>query len=205
MLRSPGPVLDVLVSVHHQPGPRLLQRQSARLLQSGGPSGKRRSGRRRFHSFRTGDQCGRCAKTPRIQANSTSQIISATGAKHAPTISQAPTILKAILRTDVNGTSTSVILTAVPGGNGGGTLDPTFVGVAVAAAGSSVPYFKVGRNSSIVRHSANCSNLQAYVDSRGAEQTAAQPVCPCRGLPDHHQFAGDTISFGRYIVQCRVR
>ncbi len=51
MLRAPAAILNVLVPIHHQPGPRLLQRESAKLFQSRGPSGKRRSGRRRFHSL----------------------------------------------------------------------------------------------------------------------------------------------------------
>jgi len=52
--------------------------------------------------------------------------------------------------TDENGTLTSVIATFVPGNAGGDVVKTLLLG---DAAGSSVPYFSIGRYSSIVRQS----------------------------------------------------
>ncbi len=73
----------------------------------------------------------------------------ATDAKQTPTISQAPKILKAIFKTESNGMSTSVIVTAVPL-KGSVDEETPLLGV---GAGSCVPYFNVGKYSSTVFHS----------------------------------------------------
>ena len=80
------------------------------------------------------------------------------GVIHATTISQAANTLNVILKTDENGTWTSVIATFVPGNPGGDVVKTLVLG---DAAGSSVPSFSIG---SIRRLSASRSSDRSYTE-----------------------------------------
>jgi hypothetical protein len=83
-------------------------------------------------------------------ANTMNHSIMITGTKHTATINQEANTLNVILKTDENGTLTSVIAIFAPD-NAGGDLAKALLLEDVA--GSSVPYFNIGSYSSTVRQS----------------------------------------------------
>ena len=103
-----------------------------------------------------------CPTNAAMIANTINHNIMITGVMHATTISQAANTLNVILKTDENGTLTSVIATFVPGNTGGDVVKTLLLG---DGAGSSVPYFSIGRYSSIVRQSLIESVLQGVAGS----------------------------------------
>ena len=83
-------------------------------------------------------------------ANTMNHSTAIIGTKHTVTISQAANTLNIILKTDENGTLMSVIATFVPRNAGGDVAKTLLLG---DAAGSSVPYFSIGKYSSTVLQS----------------------------------------------------
>ena len=91
-----------------------------------------------------------CPTSAAMIAKTMNHSIMTTGVMHATTISEAANTLNIILKTDENGTLTSVMATFVPSNGGGDVMKTLLLG---DAAGSSVPYFSIGKYSSTVLQS----------------------------------------------------